>query len=326
VLDERFRRFEGSTGFRPVIWLAGPSRRPFADGVEFGVYREKWKFAVVHLDPGFDGLIEHGIGDGHDSSGQVPFIKLINLAFDGHGGVASDSTAVSHGHGLVKRLGFDSKGDASAGSIDGQRTSTEESAVGCNMIMLTEKCFEALIDVRKASDLSKMVEASLPETSPESFHFSAGLRIIGPRVKEADAEPRAGKAKRFAAVSRTIIQIEGVRFSAALQRTDEEVEHIVLALGRVRFERHDVARTIVQEAVNADRGLEPAEGERRAVAHVPVPQRVRQSRLPAETCLGPLSLSGGDSVETLLPIEPSKGGLLEFILLEAAVGLQCSKD
>ena len=88
--------------------------------------------------------------------------------------------------------------------------------------------------------------------------------------------------QHVAAVRRAVVEVERVGRAVAAQRAEEEVEHVVLALGVVRLERDDVARGIVEQRVDAQRLGRLADAQRRAVADVAVPERAGVLGLPAQ--------------------------------------------
>ena len=68
----------------------------------------------------------------------------------------------------------------------------------------------------------------------------------------------------------------------AAQREQHQVEHVGLALAVDRLERDDEARGVVEHRVDTQRPGGLADPQRRAMAHVAVPQGARVIGLPAQ--------------------------------------------
>jgi hypothetical protein len=62
----------------------------------------------------------------------------------------------------------------------------------------------------------------------------------------------------------------------------KQLEHRVLALVARDAQRYYVARGIVEQSVHAHRYAPPVELQRRAMTHVPMPERARALCLPAQ--------------------------------------------
>ena len=54
--------------------------------------------------------------------------------------------------------------------------------MGCDVVVALEEDGETLIDVVQRADVSEMVEAPLPERSPESFNLAACFGVVWPCV------------------------------------------------------------------------------------------------------------------------------------------------
>jgi len=91
------------------------------------------------------------------------------------------------------------------------------------------------------------------------------------------------------------------------QRAQEHRHHVGLALLVVRFERNDVARGIVEHAVDAQRHALVANQNRWPVAHVAVPQRTGLLGLPAQARCRATAIARRDAVEARLDVEPAQG-------------------
>ncbi len=130
---------------------------------------------------------------------------------------------------------------ALARGVCGQRGLAHEACVRRAMVMRVEKRHEADIDIVERADLAEVIEHVCTESAPKALHFAAGLGIVGFGVQKAHAESRARETESLAAISRAVIEVQGVGFSMAAHRADEDVEHVFFALGGVGFERDDEA-------------------------------------------------------------------------------------
>jgi hypothetical protein len=91
----------------------------------------------------------------------------------------------------------------------------------------------------------------------------------------------------------------------------QHVQHVLLALAGVCFERHDVARAIVEHAVDAKRCACATELQRGSVAHVGVPQGVGRTGLPAQPRFGSGPVAYRDAIEAVLPEQLAHGAWLD---------------
>jgi hypothetical protein len=96
-----------------------------------------------------------------------------------------------------------------------------------------------------------MVETSLAARPPKPLHLSTRFGVIRPGVHQANAEARASDAQHLAAISRTIVKKEHVASAMQAKGSSQYAQHVFLALARVCLQRNDVARAIIEQAVDA---------------------------------------------------------------------------
>jgi hypothetical protein len=163
-----------------------------------------------------------------------------------------------------------------------RRRAAEQPAMGHTVVMLAEERQEAGLHVVQRRHRAEVVEAALAQRAPEPLHLAARRCVVGLGVDQRDLQALARQLEHVAAVGRAIVEVHRVGAAVAAQRAEHQVEHVVLALGVVRFERDHVARGVVEQRVDAERLGRLADPQRRAVADVAVPQRARMLGLPAQ--------------------------------------------
>ena len=171
-----------------------------------------------------------------------------------------------------------------------------------------------------------MIEAALAERAPEALHLAAGLGVVGFCVHERDAQARAAQTQERAAIGRPVVEIEHLGRAVAAQRAHHHAEHVDLALGRVRLEGDDDARGVVEHAVDAHGHLALADGERRSVAHVAVPQHARPLGLPAQPRARAGAVAQRDAVEAVLREQAPHGGLGDGAVGDASARDELAQD
>jgi hypothetical protein len=97
-----------------------------------------------------------------------------------------------------------------------------------------------------------VIEAPLAERSPEALHLAAGLRILGLRVEQANAEPRAERLEHLASVRRAVVEVDRAGApSGVAHRLHHQRKHLHLALRGRRLDRDDVPAVVVEDRVNS---------------------------------------------------------------------------
>jgi hypothetical protein len=168
------------------------------------------------------------------------------------------------------------------------------------VVVRIEEGQQPYVDVVQGRQRADEVEAALAQGAPEALHLPATLWAVGLGVHQRRFESRASGGQRVAAVGAAVVEVQGVGLPMPAQRAHEEAQHVHLALGVVGLERHDVARRVVHEGVDAQRPALPVDAQAGAVADVAVPQRHRPRRLPAQPRLARGGVAQADSVEARL--------------------------
>ena len=96
------------------------------------------------------------------------------------------------------------------------------------------------------AEFAEVVEAALAERAPEALHFPAGGRVVGLGVQERDAQALAAEAQRVAAIGGAVVQIQRIGGAVATESADQKLQHVGFLFCGAGFQRHDVARGVVE--------------------------------------------------------------------------------
>ena len=156
-------------------------------------------------------------------------------------------------------------------TIDLRRGPAEERPVGRLVVVLIDEGPQADVEIVQGAQLADKVQASLPERPPEALHFSARGGVIGTGVKQGDSQSLAADAEHIAAVGGAVVQIQRIGSAVATQRRHHQIEHVLFLLGGVGPDGHDIARSVVQQGVDAHGLGDAAAVQDRAVTDIGVP-------------------------------------------------------
>src|SRR6185295_8717023 len=101
-------------------------------------------------------------------------------------------------------------------------------------------------------------------------------------MQQCYVHARASGAQDVAPVGGPVVEVDGVRGAMPAQRAQQHRHHIDLAFLVMRLECNDVARSIVEQTMNAKRHTLATDDQRWAMTDIPVPYRARLLRLPPQ--------------------------------------------
>jgi hypothetical protein len=199
--------------------------------------------------------------------------------------------------------------------------------VGSAVVVRIEPRVNADLDVVERGESIAEVEHLSAHGEPKALHLSARFGIVRTRVQEGDSESAAEEAENVSAVGRAVVEVEGIGLSVSAERSDEEVEHVLLALRGDDAKRDDEAGMVVHKCVHADGRATVADEESRTVADVAVPERIGAKGLPTQARLRAVFLLlRGKARESFLPKEPTDGGGADHLGIESPVGGESRAD